>query len=520
MSSIEDYIDLEGMDLEEVSEIFDAFEKSLVSSQDFESVLDWGSHYCSHYFTHPPSRMHAEISDGLGQLSVQRGVRKVWIAPRGFAKSTTVTLIFALKAAVEGDEPYIIIVSDTSSQSQSFLESIRTELEDNEDLANDYPFAVGVGPTWTSKKIVLNNGVTIEALGTGNKIRGRRKKQNRPSLILVDDMENDDHIFSPTQREKARSWFNSALMKAGNKDTNVVVLGTVLHRDCLLLNLRNTPGWSGRLYRAIEKWPDRMDLWEQWGVIYRDIQNENYEADALTFYNKYFKEMNKGSVVLWPENENLYELMCMREREGHMSFESEKQNNPINPEACEFPSEWFDDPIIHFDDWPEDLTLKTIALDPSKGADARRGDYAAFVKLGRSPQGIMYIDCRMDRIPASDLSHEGIELYREFGPHGFGIETNQFQSLLARDFEQVSKSLGVMMPIFQMHNSIKKEVRIRRLSAYLSRRMFRFKTHSPGVMLLLNQLRDFPVGDHDDGPDALEMALRLAMELDNEGVGR
>jgi hypothetical protein len=37
--------------------------------------------------------------------------------------------------------------------------------------------------------------------------------------------------------------------------------------------------------------------------------------------------------------------------------------------------------------------------------------------------------------------------------------------------------------------------------------------------LLLNQLKDFPVGDHDDGPDALEMALRLAGELLSEPPG-
>ena len=28
----------------------------------------------------------------------------------------------------------------------------------------------------------------------------------------------------------------------------------------------------------------------------------------------------------------------------------------------------------------------------------------------------------------------------------------------------------------------------------------------------MNQLKDLPIGDHDDGPDALEMALRLAIE--------
>lgn len=34
-------------------------------------------------------------------------------------------------------------------------------------------------------------------------------------------------------------------------------------------------------------------------------------------------------------------------------------------------------------------------------------------------------------------------------------------------------------------------------------------------LLLVQQLKDFPVSDHDDGPDALEAALRLAVELWN-----
>jgi len=30
---------------------------------------------------------------------------------------------------------------------------------------------------------------------------------------------------------------------------------------------------------------------------------------------------------------------------------------------------------------------------------------------------------------------------------------------------------------------------------------------------LVEQLEEFPIGDHDDGPDALEMAVRLAAEV-------
>ncbi|HEY4759682.1 MAG TPA: hypothetical protein VIH42_03800, partial [Thermoguttaceae bacterium] len=53
----------------------------------------------------------------------------------------------------------------------------------------------------------------------------------------------------------------------------------------------------------------------------------------------------------------------------------------------------------------------------------------------------------------------------------------------------------------------------RRLGPYLSSRHMRFKNGSPGTRLLVEQLKEFPIGDYDDGPDAAEMALRLAAEL-------
>ncbi len=51
----------------------------------------------------------------------------------------------------------------------------------------------------------------------------------------------------------------------------------------------------------------------------------------------------------------------------------------------------------------------------------------------------------------------------------------------------------------------------------------RLKADCPSTKLLLHQLQEFPIADHDDGPDALEMALRLATELlantPNDGLG-
>ena len=52
-----------------------------------------------------------------------------------------------------------------------------------------------------------------------------------------------------------------------------------------------------------------------------------------------------------------------------------------------------------------------------------------------------------------------------------------------------------------------------RVPQKLSGKRLRFKSDSPSTRLLVEQLREFPIGDYDDGPDALEMAIRLAAEL-------
>jgi hypothetical protein len=97
-----------------------------------------------------------------------------------------------------------------------------------------------------------------------------------------------------------------------------------------------------------------------------------------------------------------------------------------------------------------------------------------------------------ERRPTAQIVSHGVEPVQQFGPDGFAIETNQFQKLLVGE-----------------------QVWIRRLGTYLAQRKLRFKQRSGGTSLLVEQLRDFAVGEHDDRPDALEMALRLMIQLWN-----
>ena len=476
-------------------------------------LLQWAQTYLPNHFSRPPSRMHLWLSRWLDRASHHRDTKLNVLAPRGAAKSTIAALAYPLREALEAREPYIWILSDTRRQAHAHLENIKSELTANAALAAAYPHATGKGPVWRSGSILLCNGIAIEAFGTGQRIRGRRFRAHRPSLIICDDLENDEQVRFPTGRELSRDWFFGTLLKAGTPETNILNLATALHRDALAMRLLHIPGWRSRVFRAIQQWPQAMSLWQEWEMIYTDVDRSDAQVMARAYFEQHRQQMEAGAQVLWPELEDLYTLMCMRAEGGKTAFEREKQNSPISPEQCEWPEEYFDE-AIWFDQWPRKLAVKTLALDPSKGTGARRGDYSAIVMLGFDRRGILYAEADLARRPVSQIVADGVELYRRFQPDAFGVEVNQFQELLGTEFETEFHRQGILAPCPRLiDNHVNKLVRIRRLGHYLATRRLRFKSNSPGTQLLVDQLRDFPAGDNDDGPDALEMALRLAEQL-------
>jgi predicted phage terminase large subunit-like protein len=478
-------------------------------------IEDWARHYLRVYFKLPLSSFHNWLASQLRDLHTRRGSRLALVAPRGSAKSTWVSLVYPLWAAIHRHESYVQIISDTQSQARLLLEAIKRELEDNSLLAHDYPQAVGQGRPWGQDRIRLVNGVVIEALGTGAKIRGRRNRAERPTLIVVDDPQNDQHVTSALQRERSWNWFNRAVANAGTPDTNVLVLGTALHRECLVLRLGHTGGWEGKTFKAIEEWPQRMDLWSNWERIYTDVEDPDHESKASQFYEQNRRVMDTGAKLLWPEHEDLYGLMCHRATIGVAAFASEKQGDPFDPAACEWPPEYFAGPGFWFEKWPEQLVVKTMALDPSKGRDADVGDYSALVKLGVDQLQVLYVEADLQRRPTPQIVADSVEMVRLFVRDGFAVETNQFQELLVTELQQAGLDRGVHLPTYTVNNDTPKPVRIRRLGTHLAQRKLRFKSRSPGTALLVDQMKDFPVGEHDDGPDALEMAIRLSIELWN-----
>ena len=472
----------------------------------------WTRHFWSDGFQLASSPMHAWLFSQLDRLDAARGLKIAIEAPRGSGKSQVLTA-YVLRCAVEGREPYIWLVSDADEQAEGNLEAIREQVEDNAYLKAAYPEATGKGGRWRSNRLDLSNGVTIQAFGMMARMRGRKKSSQRPTLIVGDDLQNDNIQTSGFQREKQQRRFDDVILNAGTPKTNLAVAGTALHRECIVENLKARPGWRSKTFSAITRWPQRLDLWEQWAAIYRDRETYGEDSDeaARAFYQEHRAEMDAGAEVLWPEHESLYQLYQRREEIGHASFEREKQNNPVNPETCFFPAEWFE-PAVWFREWPADSKAWVCSLDPSLG-NTDHSDYSAYVWGCVDHHQTIYVDASIQRRTTPAIVKDGIDLWCMYRPVAFFVESNHFQQLLLNLFELESRSRGVVTQFTKLRNTENKEVRIRRLEPFLQARRIRFKLGSVGASLLVEQLRQFPNAMHDDGPDALEVFLRGLLSI-------
>lgn len=193
----------------------------------------------------------------------------------------------------------------------------------------------------------------------------------------------------------------------------------------------------------------------------------------------------------------------------------------VDSDGAEWPNSHFGE-HIWVDDFPknEHITISTLSIDPSKGKDARHGDYSAIVKLARDRSNVLYCDAVMLKMDSEQIISRFAKEATDFEPDALVVETNQFQHLLAKQIMVECESRGTDIPIIQLYNTINKDVRIRRIGPYLANRNIRFR-RSEGSRLLVAQLREFPLGKFDDGPDSLEMALRAMIGIwNNRKSGR
>ncbi|MEZ6235849.1 MAG: phage terminase large subunit [Phycisphaerales bacterium] len=488
-------------------------------------LLTFARTYLPGHFKLEPCSMHTEIAELLERGAVGRGLRLAVAAPRGHAKSTLVSLAFVLWSVCYERERFIQIISDTADQAVDLLGAVKSELEANDLLREDFPAACELpgrppGPErWKRSDIIARNRVRVLALGAEQKVRGRRHGADRPSLIVLDDIENEALARSPEQREARWRWLTGSVLNAGSSTTNIVLVGTVLHHDSVmarLLDPRRTQAWTTRRYKAVTGWAARKDLWDAWEDVLtgrEEFQGATGPEAAGAYFESKRAEMLEGAAVLWPEQSDYQSLMAQRLAMGRVVFDAEKQNDPSDPEDALFVESdfhYWDDEFRDADELLKRLRSDGSvfgACDPSLGRAGRHADDSAIVTLLKHrPSGRLYVldaDIRRrtpDQILDTIMQYDRIRRFTSFG-----IEKVQFQEFLKMELERRSNQMGRHMSVRGIEQSTDKRGRIQSLQPMLtSGTILLSRRHAT----LIEQLRRFPHAAHDDGPDALEMAVR------------
>lgn len=478
--------------------------------------------FCKTYFPHyvpTPyfSAFHEFIFQRFGEcIDSPTDAREVHQAPRGEAKSTYETQLGSLWCIVTGRKHMIGIIMNTEEQAAEMLESIKAELDTNPRLAMDFPDACDRGRVWQATTAITANNIKVRIGGTGKKIRGMKHGPHRPDLIFLDDLENDENVKDKGQRDKVQKYVLSAVLGLAGPGGGMDVfwVGTSLHYDAAINRVSRAPGWRRKVFRSILKWPDRMDLWDQWEALYtrsgEDDEKEQFEAEALAFYQKHKKAMDAGAVCSWPEVRPLYRLMCMRAI-NHDSFSQEQQNEAGNDENAPFKAIQFW--VNRLSDW-----VYFGSIDPSLGKKGTvKGDPSAILVggLDRKKMVLDVVEADIARRVPDLIISRAIDLQAEYGCLAWAVETVQFQAFLHSELIKRAALKGIAFPGIPVVPDTDKALRIISLQPHINNGLIRLH-RSESTMI--EQLKFWPEADHDDGPDALEMLWQIAKQFGGEFI--
>jgi len=263
-------------------------------------------------FTRPFSIIHKEIFKLIDDDSIQR---VAIAAPRGFGKTTLNTIAYPAKNILFNQRKFILPVSATATSAVTQGENLKRELIQNP-IIKEY-FGPLKSDAFAKDQWVTSNGIMVMPRGAGQQVRGLLFNAQRPDLIIVDDLEDSESVRSEEQREKLYDWFFSDLCNCvdrASKTWKIVVIGTVLHEDSLLVNLLEDPEWTSVRLELCDdslrsNWPDFISDKEvkklytgykergQLDVFYREYRNIPISTEDATFKQEYFKPYKETALT-------------------------------------------------------------------------------------------------------------------------------------------------------------------------------------------------------------------------------
>ncbi|MGB0757349.1 MAG: hypothetical protein ACPGO5_02740 [Patescibacteria group bacterium] len=261
--------------------------------------------YFAHYVKYPTASFQKEIfsitEDGKIPLAVI-------VAFRGSGKSTIISTSLPIWAILgKLQKKFIVILAQTQQKAKQMMMNLKQELEHNLLLKSDLgPFEES-NEEWGSYSIVIPQyNARITVASSDQSIRGIRHYEHRPDLIIADDIEDLNSMKNRDSRDKLYNWLLGDVFPAGDQDTNIVIIGNLLHEDSVIMRLRR--GIESRKMNGIFKeYPlvnnENKVLWSGKFTDQKSIESLKLKTgNEVTFQREYMLNfISDASRVVLPE---------------------------------------------------------------------------------------------------------------------------------------------------------------------------------------------------------------------------
>ncbi len=436
-----------------------------------------------------PDRFHMPFAENVhGKIFdlIDGPAQKVAIAaPRGWGKTSIVALALMARWILFRHTGFICYINKSHDAASLQTENLRRELVTNRyikaffgsfrhrDVDNkefDEVF---------SKKAWVAFDTLVWPRGAGQQVRGVLFKNDRPGLIVIDDLEDPEQIVNDDYRKKQYEWLYADVVKSvpriGElaKNWKIVYIDTLKHEDSVLQKLLDSPEWESVRLEACDddfnssapEFMSNEDVMKEWDqhvaagqtdVFFRELRNLPISTKDSTFRTEYFHYYN-----LPPDR---------GAKEGDLAkFDSEVQ---------------------------QDNNIETVViLDPAKTVKIHSAE-SAIVGIGIDLNSAkIYIrDVISEKMYPDEIYNALFGMAQMLGAKVIGVEETSLNEFIKQPIKNEMFRRGSFFELIWLktRGGMKKELRVKELVPYYRGGYIYHNASCTGIKKLEQQLLMFP----------------------------
>lgn len=225
------------------------------------------------------------------EIDVGKILRFALGLPRGHAKTTFVKILLAYLIAYNKAN-FILIVCATEPNAENIVADLNSIMSSSNMEAIYGAWAANLYVDNTSDKrcIYNNRPVVLMAKGARTALRGVNVNNDRPDVIVCDDMQTRENDQSPTESKALMGWFVATLLKVIRPRENrlIIYIGNMYSDKCILKQLQDSPSWISLITGAILS--DGEPLWADIHSL-QSLMESYLHDESLGEANSWFAEV-------------------------------------------------------------------------------------------------------------------------------------------------------------------------------------------------------------------------------------